>query len=142
MNKTLLERQEGVLYFTSLALSMISTISSVASHSVQNPQTLQRFLSPLYNWAKDVIHHHLEGSWGVGETEEHDSWFEKAITCFKFGLVFIALFDVNIDISPANIQFSINVGASQVCDKVRDEGKRVLILYGAVVDTPIILDRA
>ena len=27
---------------------MISTISSVASHSVQNPQTLQQFLSPLY----------------------------------------------------------------------------------------------
>ena len=49
MNKTLLESQEGVLYFTSLALSMISAISSVASHSVQNPQTLQRFLSPLYN---------------------------------------------------------------------------------------------
>ena len=48
MNKTLLESQDGVLYFTSLALSMISTISSVASHSVQNPQTLQRFLSPLY----------------------------------------------------------------------------------------------
>ena len=38
MNKTLLEIQEGVLYFTSLALSMISTISSVASHSVQNCQ--------------------------------------------------------------------------------------------------------
>ena len=49
MNKTLLESQEGVLYFTSLALSMISAISSVASHSVQNPQTLQRFLSPLYS---------------------------------------------------------------------------------------------
>ena len=49
MNITLLESQEGVLYFTSLALSMISAISSVASHSVQNPQTLQRFLSPLYH---------------------------------------------------------------------------------------------
>ena len=48
MNKTLLESQEGVLYFTSLALSMISTISTIASHSVQNPQTLQWFLSPLY----------------------------------------------------------------------------------------------
>ena len=49
MNKTLLESQEGVLYYTSLALSMISAISSVALHLVQNPQTLQRFLSPLYN---------------------------------------------------------------------------------------------
>ena len=48
MNKTLLESQEVVLYFTSLVLSMIFAISSVASHSVQNPQTLQRFLSPLY----------------------------------------------------------------------------------------------
>ena len=56
MNKTLLESQEGVRYFTSLALSMISTISSVASHSVQNPQTLQRFLSPLYVDLLPVIH--------------------------------------------------------------------------------------
>ena len=54
MNKTLLESQEGVLYFTSLALSMISTISSVASHSVQNPQTLQRFLNPLYDVCKQI----------------------------------------------------------------------------------------
>ena len=57
MNKTLLESQEGVPYFTSPALSMISAISSVALHSVQNPQTLQRFLSPLYimSWLQIVL---------------------------------------------------------------------------------------
>ena len=48
MDKTLLESQEGVLYFTPPALSEISTLSSAALQLVQNPQTLQLFLSPLY----------------------------------------------------------------------------------------------
>ena len=114
--------------------------NSYVVHVNANGSTEKFVLS--YNQAKDVIHHRLEGSWGVSEAEEHNSWFKKAVTRFKCGLVFVALFDANIVISPANIQFSINVGASQVCDKVRDEGKRVLILYGAVVDMPIILDWA
>ena len=48
MNKALLESQEGVLYFITLALSDIFTLSSAASQSAHNSQTLQGFLSPLY----------------------------------------------------------------------------------------------
>ena len=50
MNKILIESQEGGLYSTPPALSMISVLSSAASQSIQNVQTLQRFLSPLYHW--------------------------------------------------------------------------------------------
>ena len=48
MNKVLLESHEGVLYSIPPTLSEISTLSSVALQPVPNPQTLQRFLSPLY----------------------------------------------------------------------------------------------
>src|SRR6201996_853305 len=46
MNKPLLESQEGVLYFTTLALSEIPTLSSAASQSAQNSQTLQGVFEP------------------------------------------------------------------------------------------------
>ena len=48
MNKTLIESQEGVLYSTPPVPSVISMLSSAALQSIQNFQTLQRFLSPLY----------------------------------------------------------------------------------------------
>ena len=47
MNKKMLESQEGVLYFITLVLSDISMLSSGASQSAHNAQTLQGFLSPL-----------------------------------------------------------------------------------------------
>ena len=48
MTKTLLESQEGILYFITLALSDICMLSSAASQSAHSSQTLQGFLSPLY----------------------------------------------------------------------------------------------
>jgi hypothetical protein len=43
-----LESQEGVLYFLSVMLSVISTLYSTTLQIIQNCQTLQCFLSPLY----------------------------------------------------------------------------------------------
>ena len=48
MNKILIESQEGVLFSTPPMLGVISMLSSTASQSIQNVQTLQRFSSPLY----------------------------------------------------------------------------------------------
>ena len=60
MNKVLLESQEGVRYFIPPMLSEISTLSRVASQPVPNPQTLQRFLSPLYIfWDLDNIYKNM-----------------------------------------------------------------------------------
>ena len=46
MNRTLLESQNVVPYFNSLALSAISTLTSAVSQSVQNTQTLQTLFEP------------------------------------------------------------------------------------------------
>ena len=95
-----------------------------------------------YNRAKNVIHHHLEGGWGVSKANEHDCWFVEAVASFEGSFVFVTLLDVDVVISPVDVQFSIDVGASQICDKVCDKGKWVLISYSAVVDASIILDWA
>ena len=81
--------------------------NSYIVHVNANGSTKEFVLS--YDGAKDVIHHCLEGSWGVSEAEEHDSWFIEAVACFEGSFVFVTLLDADIVIPPANIQFSINV---------------------------------
>ena len=63
-----------------------------------------------YRWTlineifEDVIHHHLEGSWAVGEAKEHDQGFEEALICLEGGLPLISLSDPYIVISPSYVQ--------------------------------------
>ena len=53
MNKILIESQEGVLYSTPPVLGVLFMLSSTASQSIQNVQTLQQFSSPLYLFDKN-----------------------------------------------------------------------------------------
>ena len=39
------------------------------------------------------VHHRLEGTGGIGESEEHDCRFEESSVCFKSGLPLIPFFD-------------------------------------------------
>ena len=52
------------------------------------------------------VHHSLEGGWGVGESEEHDTRFEEAFIRNEGRLPFIALLDVNVIVSPSDVEFS------------------------------------
>ena len=53
---------------------------------------------------KDVIHHHLEGGWTIGEAKEHDEGLEEASIHVKGGFPFITPFDSHVVISPTYIQ--------------------------------------
>jgi hypothetical protein len=53
---------------------------------------------------EDVIHHCLEGCWGVCEAKEHDSWLKESLACFKGGFPLVSLFDVDIVIAPSYIE--------------------------------------
>src|SRR5882724_12044105 len=55
---------------------------------------------------EDVIHHHLECGRTVCEAKEHDQRLEKASVQPKGGLPFISFFDLNVVVSPANVQLS------------------------------------
>ena len=52
---------------------------------------------------KDVVHHHLEGSWAVCETEEHNEWFEQSAVHSESSLPFITFLDTDIVEAPPNI---------------------------------------
>jgi len=52
---------------------------------------------------KDVVHHHLEGSRGIGKSEKHGKGFEKAIMIhLKGSFEFVSFFNMNI-VFPLNV---------------------------------------
>ena len=52
---------------------------------------------------KDVIHHHLEGSWAVCETEEYNKWFKQSAVRSESGLPFVTFLDADIVEAPPNV---------------------------------------
>ena len=52
-----------------------------------------------------VIHEPLKCCWGIGESEEHHGWFKEAFKRDEGGLPLVAIFEVNIVVSPADIKF-------------------------------------
>ena len=54
--------------------------------------------------SEGVIHELLKSRWGIGESEEHHSWFKEAFMCDEGGLPLVAIFDANIVVPPADIK--------------------------------------
>jgi len=57
-----------------------------------------------YFFLKDVIHHCLKHSWGVGKAKEYDCQFKQSFTSFEGGFILVAFLDPNVIVSPANIK--------------------------------------
>src|ERR1700735_4608446 len=55
---------------------------------------------------EDSVHHCLEGSGTIGQTEEHDERLIKAPVSPESGLPFISIFHPDIIETPADIEFS------------------------------------
>src|SRR5882724_8417567 len=72
---------------------------------------------------EDDIHHHRECGRTVREAEEHDQRFKKALVCPKGGLPLISFFDMNVVVSPANIQLSeiLGLGFGDFVEDVWDQ---------------------
>src|ERR1700677_1054200 len=51
----------------------------------------------------DLIHHGLEGRWGVTKSEKHYCGLKESIACFERCFVFIAFFNAYVVVSPADI---------------------------------------
>ncbi len=45
---------------------------------------------------KDVVYHHLKGSWAICETERHNEWFEQATVCLESSLLLVAFLGADI----------------------------------------------
>ena len=86
-----------------------------------------------------VIHETLEGGGGVGESEEHHRGFEKSFVGNEGCLPLVAIFDLYVVVSPADVELSKNLGVSQLVHEIGDEGKGVGVTDGMFVDVTIVL---
>ena len=70
---------------------------------------------------EDVIHHHLEGGRGIGQSKKHHQGFEKSLICTKSCLPLITIFHTHIIVSPTNIELCEVLGSSELVYKVQNQ---------------------
>src|SRR5713226_4113124 len=90
--------------------------------------------------AKDHVHHHLEGSRGVGESEEHNRWFEEAFGGKESRFPFVTLLDTYVVVSPPYVELGEEGAAGEAINGLRYKGGDVTVLLRPLVDRSIILD--
>jgi hypothetical protein len=91
---------------------------------------------------EDGVHEGLEGSGSVAEAEGHDCRFEEALFAFEGGFPFVALFDADVVVSPADVEFGVIARALEFVNEVRDQRERSGVFYGDVVQGTVVLDGA
>jgi len=62
------------------------------------------------------------------------------MVCFEGRLVFVTLFDTYVVISPSYVQLGEYRSSPKIRKEVRDEGKRILISDGVLVEMSVVLD--
>jgi hypothetical protein len=92
--------------------------------------------------SEDLIHHCLEGSQGVCEAEEHDSWFKESLVRYEGCFSLISLLDPYVVVAPPNIEFREEGCSFYSIDKFWNEGERVSILDGPLIHFSVVLDRS
>ena len=83
-------------------------------HEDQNVIKVHTYNTILNQILEDVVHHCLEGRWGVGQSEKHHKGFKESSICTKGCLPFIAIFHTHIIVSPLNIRFREVLGSSKL----------------------------
>ncbi|KAG6884768.1 hypothetical protein C0993_008424 [Termitomyces sp. T159_Od127] len=78
----------------------------------------------------DVIHEVLEGGGGVGHT--------KAIAGAEGGLLFMLQGYADVVVAGVEVNFGVDFGAAEVVNKVTNEGKWILVLFGDFVEALVV----
>jgi hypothetical protein len=88
-----------------------------------------------------IIHESLEGGRGIIHAEEHDHRFKEAFMDNEGTFPLISFFDVNIVITPSNVEFGEDLSSFEFIDEVRDEEKRIGIAGGMGIEISVVLAR-
>jgi hypothetical protein len=75
----------------------------------------------------------LEGRRQVCQAKEHDFGLEQALICDEGSFLFIASPDVDIMITPTNIELSKDFRVLEPINDISSQGKWIAILYSDVV---------
>src|SRR6266446_1761393 len=83
---------------------------------------------------EDVVHHGLKRRRTIGESEEHDEWFEQPAVSAKSGFPLVALLHADIVETPSDIQFREVLGSPELSDELWDERQWVFVLHSHGVE--------
>ena len=97
----------------------------------------QPFLSQCVG--KDVIHECLEHGGSIAESKEHDGGFEESHGGNESSFPLILLSDVNVVISPMNVEFGEQCGLLHIIDEFWDEREWIGISDSVGVQVAVIL---
>ena len=89
--------------------------------------------------SEEVIHKMLECGRGVVETEEHHGGFKQSFVGNEGCLPLVSILDVDIVVSPSNIKLGEVFHVLKFVNKVKDEGERIGISDGVLVQVAIVL---
>ncbi|SRR5258708_7822493 len=89
---------------------------------------------------EDHVHHHLEGGWGVGESEEHNCWLEEPLRSEECHFPFVSFLNVDIVIFPAYVEFSEEGATGEAVNSLGNEWGNVMVFPGPSVDGAVVLN--
>src|SRR5438445_10904445 len=72
-------------------------------------------------FSKDIVHHLLEGSWGIAHSEEHDQRFISAMGGYEHAFPLVSLFNPDVIVPPSQIHFAEHVTSLDTIYELRDE---------------------
>ena len=68
-----------------------------------------------------MIHEGLKSAGSIAESEEHDGWFENSKRGDECSLPLIFLTNMDVVVTPANVEFSEVGGILHVINKFKDK---------------------
>ncbi|KAG6868023.1 hypothetical protein C0993_008259 [Termitomyces sp. T159_Od127] len=83
-----------------------------------------------------VVHEVLEGGGGVGHTKGHHKVLKEAIVGAEGSFPFMPWGYTDIVIARAEVNFGVDFGAVEAVNKVTNEEKWILVLFGDFVEDP------
>src|SRR6266567_3296423 len=91
---------------------------------------------------KDCVHHCLECGRGVCKSKEHNSGLKEFSVCLECGLPLITILYLDIIISPLYVKLGEPLLSNELINKFFNEGKRVGVSYGILINPAIVLYRS
>ena len=91
--------------------------------------------------SEQVIHELLEYGGGVAEAKEHDCQLKESFVSDEGSFPLVTVFDTNVIVTPSNIELGEMLSVFQLVHKVGDEGERVSITSGVLIEVAVVLAR-
>src|SRR6266404_8548171 len=88
-----------------------------------------------------MVHHRLEHTGRICQTEEHDQWLEQAIFRLEGSFFFISRLNSDVVIAPSYVELGEDMGVLDLAYEVRYKWQRIAIANGVLIQFSIVLYR-